>query len=128
MRMLSAAIALALMVAACGDDVAEPGKDGTRSGVGPGISVTEAIEGDFVGPVLVNGYLFVDAAGEMTLAEMVLESYPPQPGGATLEVEGLDLSQMELQSEQGMSWTDDTIQVLGTVEGGKLTVDAPTSG
>lgn len=127
MRMLSAAIVLALMLTACGENEAVPG-DGTQSGVGPGISVAEAIEGDFEVPVLVNGYLFVDAEGEVTLAEMVLESFPPQPGGATLVVEGIDLSQVELQGDQGMSWTDDTIQVLGTVADGKLVVDAQTSG
>lgn len=125
--MLSAATVLALMLTACGEDGAVPGGV-TQSGVGPGISVTEAIEGDFDVPVLVNGYLFVDAEGEVTLAEMVLESYPPQPGGATLEVEGMELSQVELQSDQGMSWTDDTIQVLGTVADGKLVVGARSSG
>lgn len=127
MRALPAAIALALMLTACGESGAEP-TDGTQSGVGPGISVAEAIAGDFEGPVLVNGYLFVDTEGEVTLAEMVLESYPPQPGGATLVVEGLDLSQVELQSDQGKSWTDDTLQVLGTVADGKLLVDAQSSG
>lgn len=127
MRVLSAAIALALVLAACGESGAEPA-DGTQSGVGPGISVAEAIAGDFEGPVLVNGYLFVDTEAEVTLADMVLESYPPQPGGATLVVEGLDLSQVELRSDQGMSWTDETIQVLGTVADGKLVVDALTSG
>jgi len=126
MRVLSAAIALALILTACGENDAEPG-DGTQSGVGPGISVAEAIAGDFEGPVLVNGYLFVDTEGEVTLADMVLESYPPQPGGATLEVEGLDLSQVELHSDHGMSWTDDTIQVLGIVADGKLIVDAQSS-
>jgi len=127
MRTLSAAIALALMLTACGENGAEPA-DGTQSAVGPGISVAEALAGDFEGPVLVNGYLFVDTDGEVTLAEMVLESYPPQPGGASLEVEGLDLAQVELQSDQGMSWTNETIQVLGTVADGKLAVDAQTSG
>lgn len=127
MRVLSAAIGLALMLTACGEN-GTVSDDVTQSGVGPGISVAEAIEGDFDVPVLVNGYLFVDAEGEVTLAEMVLESYPPQPGGATLEVEGIDLSQVELESDQGMSWTDNTIQVLGTVADGKLVVDARASG
>ncbi|HVR76885.1 MAG TPA: hypothetical protein VMS99_00685 [Acidimicrobiia bacterium] len=127
MRLLSAAIALALMLTACGENGAEPA-DGTQSGVGPGITVAEAIEGDFEVPVLVNGYLFVDTEGEVTLADMVLESYPPQPGGATLVVEGFDLPQVELQSHQGISWTDETIQVLGTVAAGKLAVDAQSSG
>lgn len=127
MRALSAAIALALTLTACGENGAEPA-DGTQSGVGPGISVAEAIAGDFEGPVLVNGYLFVDTEGEATLADLILESYPPQPGGATLVVEDLDLSSVELRSDQGLSWTDETIQVLGAVADGKLIVDAQNSG
>jgi hypothetical protein len=98
-------------------------------GVGPGITVSQAIDGDDDEPVIVKGYLFFDADGVVTIADSILESYPPQPGGATLVVEGLDLTAVEgLRSDQGRSWTDDTVQLVGTVEGGKLIVDSQISG
>lgn len=125
---LSVMLALTLLIAACGNEGGSQ-DDPPSSGGGPGLSVSEAIGGDADGPVLVNGYLFVDSEGEVTLAEMILESHPPQPGGATLEVEGLDLEEVEgLQNDQGRSWTNEIIQVLGRVQGDLLVVDTAMSG
>lgn len=96
--------------------------------MGPGISVDDAIDSASDGPVLVNGYLFVDADGVVTLASAIAESMPPQPGGARLTVEGLNPGEYEMSESQGIRWTDTQVQVLGTVEGETLVVSPTMSG
>jgi hypothetical protein len=84
---------------------------------GPGISVPEAIAsaGD-VGEVLVNGNLFIDAEGTVRLCDAIAESFPPQCGGARLEVRGLDLEAVpELQEANGVRWAEG-IQLFGRIE------------
>jgi hypothetical protein len=84
---------------------------------GPGISVPEAIAsaGD-VGEVLVNGNLFIDPGGTVRLCDAIAESFPPQCGGARLEVRGLDLEGVpQLQEANGVRWAEG-IQLFGRVE------------
>lgn len=101
---------------------------GSSSAMGPGISVDDAIDSASDGPVLVNGYLFVDADGVVTLASAIAESMPPQPGGARLTVEGLNPGEYEMSESQGIRWTDSQVQVLGAVEGDTLVVTPTMSG
>jgi hypothetical protein len=84
---------------------------------GPGISVPDAIaSAGEVGDVLVNGSLFIDADGTVRLCEAIAESFPPQCGGARLEVRGLDLGAVpELQEANGVRWAEG-IQLFGRVE------------
>lgn len=125
---LSAVLAVALTIAACGGGETLPDDDAPASGIGPGISITEAIESELEGPLLVNGYLFVDAQEKVIFAESIAESFPPQPGGSTLEIEGLDLSEIQgLESAEGVSWTESPIQLLGTVQGEKLIISGESS-
>ena len=107
-----------VVATACGDDdIIIP-----IGGGGPGISVSEAIASDLEGPLLVNGNLFV-INGQTELCELLLESLPPQCGGSSLAVEGLDLTTIEgLSSEEEVTWTNQTVQILGEVEGEILTV------
>jgi hypothetical protein len=126
-----AVLGAALALIACnvvddtGDDGREPG--GPSLGMGPGISVSEALASDLDGPLLVNGYLVV-VDGEVRLCELLAESYPPQCGGASLVVEGLDLSAYSLTREGGVSWTDGHVQVLGEVKDRRLVVSAASAG
>ena len=95
---------------------------GPVSGVGPGISIGEALTSNLTGPLLINGLLHVQN-DQARLCETLAESFPPQCGGRFLEVEGLDLMTMDgLRSEGSVTWSDQPVQVLGTVEGGVLTV------
>ncbi len=128
-RVLRLLLALALLATACGGETDEepPGGTGASSGVGPGISVQEALDSDLDQPLLVNGFLVVqeDAAW---LSETIAESFPPQPGGARLRVEGLDLDSIPgLRSSGSVTWSDEPIQLLGTVEDGTLTVSQDAS-
>lgn len=113
------------MTACATDDTGDPGP---ATGVGPGISVEQALEFETEQPVLVNGFLVVDAEGKVTLSSALAESLPPQPAGATLTVEGIDLDDYQLSESQGVRWTDQVVQVLGTVEGETLVVSPSMSG
>jgi hypothetical protein len=126
-----AVLAVALLLAACGDATADeptttiPG--GARANVGGPISVEEALQGDGTALVLVEGYLFVLEDGTVILADAILESYPPQPGGATIVVEGFSTEGMVLEQappDSGLAttqWTDERYGLLGFVQDGALT-------
>ncbi|MDJ0497345.1 MAG: hypothetical protein QNJ89_05905 [Acidimicrobiia bacterium] len=108
---------IAMVLAACGDDdsndtVAEP------------VSIPDALETE--GPISVTGYLFVLDDGRVVLAELIAESFPPQPGGATITVVGLDLADLALeQAPEGSElattqWSNEPITLTGSMASGVL--------
>jgi hypothetical protein len=126
-------IGLAVGLSGCSDSTSDGGTTGvsaTPGGDGPGttqgmpapgepLSVEAALAAaaaDDSQPFLVTSYLFVYADGTAILCDAILESYPPQPGGATLTVEGLDPSRYPLATEGDVSWTDAQVHVLGTID------------
>jgi hypothetical protein len=123
---LLATLLAAVSLAACGgdDDSAAGGDTSTASTVpaGPGISIEEALETDSDEPQLVNGNLLI-TDGQARLCSALAESFPPQCGGASLLITGLDLAQVdELIVEGDVMWTDRPIQLAGVVADGILTV------
>ena len=91
-------------------------------GVGPGISIGEALTSNLTGPLLVNGQLHVEN-GRARLCEVLAESFPPRCAGKYLVVEGLDLLTIGgLKTEGSVTWSGQPVQVLGTVVGEVLTV------
>jgi len=126
---------LALVAAGCGGGepspaAAEPpaATSGTPSSGAPipggGLTVDEALASTLDGPLMVAGFL-VATGDEARLCSALAESFPPQCGGSSLLVEGLDLATVEgLQTEGDVSWTDERISVLGDVADGVLTVSA----
>jgi len=131
MRKTLAVLATALLLATCGDATADeppttvpPG--GGRANVGDPISVAEALQADPTALVLVEGYLFVLEDGTVMLADAILESYPPQPGGATIAVEGFSTEGMALEQappDSGLAktrWTNEPYGLLGFVQDGVL--------
>ena len=133
------AAAAAVLVAACsaipggaagGHGPADPGggNGGGVTAVGPGISIGDAMKSKVDQPLLVNGALVV-RAGEVRLCSALAESYPPQCAGASLKVEGLDLSTVKgLKSANGVSWSDNQVQLLGRVRDGVLRIERGASG
>lgn len=98
------------------------------SGVGPGLSVAEALASDLLGPLLVNGFIVI-RDGETRLCELLLESFPAQCGGASLTVEGYDPSSgRSLNEESGVMWSGGPMQLLGTIEGDHLVIDRRSRG
>lgn len=88
----------------------EPGSAG-----GPGISIEEAVGNGGGEPLLVNGALVVDPDGRVLLCDALAESFPPQCGGARIEVRGLEVESVpDLQQGNGVRWAEH-VQLLGTV-------------
>jgi putative hemolysin len=71
------------------------------------------------GPVRVAGYLFVDADGAAVLASLIAESFPPQAAGTTVPVD-IDLSGISFSEAQGLRWTDQMVEIEGTIVDGVL--------
>ncbi len=127
---LLAVLALASVVAAaCGDDghlVSRP-----VGGVGPGISIGEASIGEaltsnLTGPLVTQRISARPARpGTSRLCEGLVGSFPPLCAGRFLVIVGLDLMTIGgLTSEASVTWSDQSVVVLGTVEGEVLTVVA----
>ena len=151
-RLIALLTATALVLAACGGGEADPAQPsdvgnapttqapetggntpladdagGTMlAGMGPGISVGELLAATIDGPFLVNGYVFVATDGSVVISDAIAESYPPQPAGAQVPVEGVDLMQLPLvegsvDSEiPTSSWTEQPVQLLGDLIDGVL--------
>ena len=123
---LLAALLAAVALAACGGDDDSAAGDDTSPAptvpVGPGLSIEEALETDSDEPQLVNGNLLI-TDGQARLCSALAESFPPQCGGASLLITGLDLARVDgLIVEGDVMWTDRPIQLAGVVSDGILTV------
>lgn len=151
-RLVSLLVVIAVVLAACGgveaDDESERSDVGsapttqapetggdtpladddgeTTLGMGPGISVADLLDSGLDGPILVIGYVFVGTDGNAVISDAIAESYPPQPAGAQVPVEGVDLMQLPLvegsvDSEiPTSSWTEQPVQLLGDLIDGVL--------
>ena len=100
--------------------------DGPSTGVGPGISVEDALTSTLDQPLLVNGFLVAGAEGdeEVHLCSSLAESDPPQCGEPSIHVEGLDLSTVQgLTTRNGVTWSEDAVQLLGRIGNGVLTIE-----
>lgn len=83
---------------------------------GPAITVEEALgHAPTDDVVVVSGALFVERDGRVRLCDAIAESFPPQCGGASIAVEGIDLGTVELQSANGVRWAE-SVTLLGSVE------------
>ncbi len=102
------------------------------TGMGPGISVADAMATDLAGPLLVNGQLYVTETGTVYLTDTLAESFPPAIDvQRSLVVDGLDLQAIDIEwtaASNNVSWTDASVQLAGTVAGGVLTVSPTVSG
>lgn len=110
---------LAMLFAACGND--DP--DDTAATAEP-VSVADALEAE--GRTVVTGTLFVLDGGTVVLSDLVAESFPPQPAGATIIVEGLDLDALDLETAPAGSelattkWSAEPITLTGSMTSGTL--------
>lgn len=120
----------------------DPGLDGADEPISPaggllvdgGLTIPEALATDAIGVLAVRGNLFDDGTG-VRLCEMLAESFPPQCGGARLEVAGFgfdqigqlpDAESISVTSAQGVTWTDGYVSLLGELEGDVLMVSSNT--
>jgi hypothetical protein len=83
---------------------------------------------DVGGVVAVRGAFFDDGSGPR-LCEALAESFPPQCGGGSLPVTGYEeVIDVPLQTEQGVTWTDQPVTFIGEIVGGVLVVDPTATG
>ena len=121
------AILLAAVVAGCGGED-EQASESPSLGVGPGISMGDAFESDLAGPLLINGFLLIqggehDHPERVMFCEVLAESMPPQCAGDSVVVEGFDVKGVaDLERSGATSWTDQPIQLVGTIKDGRLQV------
>lgn len=110
-------------------DLPPPGdQPGTSDGfvVDGGLTVTDALETDPIGIIAVSGFVVADAAG-VRLCDALAESFPPQCGGASIQLEGLEqIDPEELSTEGDVSWTDYAVTVFGELADGTLVADTPS--
>jgi hypothetical protein len=115
MRFLLLAL-FTVAIVACGS--------GTDSGA-PGnaaITVKQALTAKPSETLLVRGAL-IASGRTVRLCYAILESYPPQCGGPSLVVRGLDFDTIgELTSANGVTWSDREVRLRGVVTDGTLTV------
>lgn len=126
--LLAAAATTALIaVAACADDRGRDPSSGRSEQVTGAsdpamLTVTEALEAPAGSTVSVRGYV-IATAGATYLAEMLAESYPPQPGGSLIQLEGLDVDTLRGTEQAGdTTWTADQRVISGRIQGDVLDV------
>jgi hypothetical protein len=109
------ATVVALALAGCG------GEDEAAGDRPAEISVEEAV--DHEGPAVVTGSLLANG-DDVKLCGALAESFPPQCGGGSISVVGLDLDSLDgLTAEGDVTWSDLPIEVEGVLADGTLTVD-----
>lgn len=119
-----ALLAGAVILSACGFEAGiAPPANGLTAGQltivdapadGPAVTVTDALSVSSDSPIGVSGALFVTADGTAYLCSAIAESFPPQCGGDRLEVEGLDVSSVELQAAGDVRWAE-SVELVGSV-------------
>jgi hypothetical protein len=113
-RLLAVLAILALTAAACGDSDT-PTSDGLP------LSVEGLIVAEPTSDVSVIGFIVADSAGSR-LCEALAESFPPQCGGMSVEISGLDDLDPQLEEAQGLRWTGTAVVVTGRYSGGTLAI------
>lgn len=108
------------------------GQDGLAASSGfivdGGLDIPDALAFDGTGVVAVRGY-FVSEGTVARLCELLLESYPPQCGGASLVVSNPEaLSDVVLSEQGGTQWSDEYITVFGRIVDGELTIASNVKG
>lgn len=87
------------------------------------MTVADALKTTLEGPAMVTGFLFFTDQGTV-LADALLESFPPQPGGATIEVVGVEAASFETETEGSVTWTNQTVTISGVLDAGVLLVES----
>ena len=101
----------------------EPTQPPITTGVGPGITIADALRSASTEPLLINGFVVIDPQGDVRFCSLLGESDPPTCEGNTLAVRGLPLEIGDsLDESGGVQWSAQQIQLLGMVENGTLEV------
>lgn len=133
-KLLITVIAAAAVLTACGGDAPSSSAGGDTSGgvslgapiAGGGLTVDEALTTDATGPLAVHG-LLIDSGSGVRLCAAILESFPPQCGGASLDVVGVTVAdQPGAQTANSVTWVEDA-SLTGDLDGQTFTVSGTTN-
>jgi hypothetical protein len=115
-----------------GDDAGDIGSAGSAGMLADGgLTVSEALATEASGVIAVKGFVVADSDG-VRLCEALAESSPPQCGGAAMLLAGMTVTDLDalgggegfdLESSQGVSWTDDSVSLFGEMVDGDFVVD-----
>ena len=98
----------------------EPGDDGVGFLADGGLTVPAALTSTAEGVIAVTGFIVADASG-LRLCEALAESLPPQCAGAAVPLSDLDtVDPDDLRTEQGVTWSDYPVTILGEIVDGRL--------
>ncbi len=100
------------------DGVAPPA---TSTATAP-LEIGELLGGEAPVETMVVGYV-VWNDDDARLCEVLMESFPPQCGGASVAIANPETLGVEFEQEQSVRWTDDRMQVVGTFDGTQLTLN-----
>ncbi len=119
------ALALAGAAAGCGGGTEGTGAaPATTKAADRSVSIRQAIEARSQAPQRVRGYLVSARNQPIRLCEALAESFPPQCGEPSLTVYELDLEKVEgMRYEDGVSWTEGPIELIGPVRKGVLVIE-----
>ena len=93
---------------------------------GEELTVSDALEVPNGSAVLVRGF-YVDSGDGPRLCEALAESFPPQCGGASVELTDIDqIDPDSIQSNQSTNWSDEPVVIVGQMVDGTL-VPTPIS-
>lgn len=105
---LLAAAVMAVVLGTCGEDPVATPDDAVPTAA----------------PSSYSGFLFADDTG-VYLVDTLAESHPPQAVGPLRPVDGIDLASFPgLRSAAGVAWSDQPVQLTGTMRDGVLVVSA----
>ncbi len=89
-----------------------------------GLSVAEVLADTTGGPLVVQAFIVADADGAARLCDALAESFPPQCGGAAIEVSGLPLELLDgLEASGTVLWSEQPVQLIGSVKAGVFVND-----
>lgn len=118
---IATTVVLGVTLAACGSHLGtggdgEPhGGGGRDAGVpaqGGPLTVPEALDSQAPGPLTVRGYL-VASRGRAHLCELQAQSYPPQCGGRSMDLEGYDATSLAgTEEEGGVRWSTNHVVLV----------------
>jgi hypothetical protein len=114
------ALVLALVLPACAAAATTSTSSGDASG--PAITVDQLVARSSDTPIVVQG-LLISHDGVVRLCAAVLESFPPQCGGESVELTGLDPASVPgVTTEQGVTWKEGAVVQVQRTQDGRFAV------
>lgn len=118
-RLFALLCVLAVVVTACGSD-----DDGDDAGVTPdpgaAIAVADLVDGEALDATVI-GFVIWDTE-RARLCDLIMESYPPQCGGPSVEIANPDVLDTTLDEASGVRWTPNAVELAGSYDGSTFTL------